>query len=263
MKILPKAARRYLRKRSREQIAYGLQRWRPAREESLKVVIFAQGRSGSALLESLLASTGRFPHNGELLDTVSCEIRHPRRYIEGLARWGRYLVHDNFLFHVKIYQLTQDRDEPIDPRTFLRELRADGWRIIYLKRENVVRQALSNMFAEHSGVYHRFGNDERSNTLTVDCDDLLRRVEQRIEYGREEARVLDGLAYHSVLYEKDLESAEAHQATVDAILDYLSLPRAPVHTSYTKVVRDLADRIANYDQVCDRLAEHGYGHYLE
>jgi len=246
MKFLPQPTRRYVRKRCREQTTYGLERWRAPRANQRKVVIFAQGRSGSALLESLLASTGHFPLNGEVLNTVSCEIRYPRRYLDGLTRWSRFLAKGNFLFHVKIYQLTQDRSAPIDVRAFLSDLSADGWQIIYLKRENVVRQALSNVFAEQSGIYHRFGKSESSGAITIDANALIRKIEQRIQYGREEAEVLKGLDYHTVVYETDLAPADQHQPAIDAILGYLGLPAAPVHTSHRKVVaRDMSERVEN------------------
>ena len=54
--------------------------------DQVRVVIFAQGRTGSTLLESLLCSTGHFFKNGELLnnDTGKNEIIFPTQYIRGL-----------------------------------------------------------------------------------------------------------------------------------------------------------------------------------
>lgn len=73
-------------RRRRELGAYSLAR-RHAGSDQPRVLIFAQGRTGSTLLESLLASTGQFISYGELLGHSNPDLRHPIRYIEGHARF--------------------------------------------------------------------------------------------------------------------------------------------------------------------------------
>lgn len=263
-KHIRKIIRRFVRTHSREYFAYLLARLRAPRPNQHKVVIFAQGRTGSALLESLLASTGYLPANAELLNTHSGEIRWPKKYLDGLTRWRRFLRSGNFMFHVKHYQLTEDRRHPVDVRAFLEALVADGWKIIYLKRDNVVKQAISSVFATSSGRFHRFGTQPDADALRMDCDELIRQVEWRINNSDIEKKLLNGLDHHSVVYERDLEPASWHQQTVDAVLDYLELPRARAQTSHRKVVgRDLSASILNYDEVRAQLQRHGLAQYLE
>ena len=78
----------------------------------IRLIIFGQGRSGSTVLEDLICSTGYFGENGELLGTERGEIPDPIQYIRRLAT---HRATENIIFHVKVYQLTRDRKQPIDP----------------------------------------------------------------------------------------------------------------------------------------------------
>ena len=114
---------------------------RPLRQDQVRVIIFGQGRTGSTVLESLICSTGHFEENGEVLNVQRYgQLSYPVQYVLGLAKWRSRV---NFIFHVKIYQLTRNRRKPVDPGLFLRTLSKNGWKIIYIRRENVLKQVLS------------------------------------------------------------------------------------------------------------------------
>ena len=86
----------------------------------MSILIFAQGRTGSSLLESLLGSTGYTTH-GEL------------------CKNGKYcLVPDklNCTAHLKVWHVE-------DPLTYIRDAMQKGWDIVYLKRINLIRHVLS------------------------------------------------------------------------------------------------------------------------
>ena len=129
--------------------------------DNVRLLIFGQGRSGSTLLESLICSTGHFYENGELLNTDRGEILYPIQYIYGLTKRNAF---KNFIFHVKVYQLTRDRKRPIDPAKFLNVLYSDGWKIIYLRRKNKVKHQLSNWVAAHRGNYHKYNDKNEKIT---------------------------------------------------------------------------------------------------
>lgn len=113
-----------LKYRSREIFSYILNYVKkPKRSSSVRVVIFAQGRTGSTLLENLLCSTGYFRQNGELLNTSRGEVLFPLQFVNEISKWK---PQENFIFHVKIYQLTRDRKRPLDPAFFLETLYKDG-----------------------------------------------------------------------------------------------------------------------------------------
>lgn len=251
--------REYLDYRSREIGAYAQSFVKRPRADQVRVVIFAQGRTGSTVLESLLASTGHFELNGELLNTDAGEALWPGRFIRGLSR-----RQGNFICHVKVYQLARDRKRPADPAAFLRSLNAEGWRIIYLRRENKIRHVLSNIVATARGRYHKQDDKPETITLTVDRDDLIRAVRERIAFEEQERQALGNLPYHAVIYETDLEDAARQQGTVNGILDHLGLEQRAVNTPQRKVnTARPAELIANYDEVRRCVQEHGWGRFLE
>ncbi|WP_157620617.1 hypothetical protein [Synechococcus sp. PCC 7335] len=222
-------------------------------------MIFAQGRTGSTLLESLLCSSGYFGQNGELLNTRYGEVRSPVAFISGLSKRSR----GNFIFHVKIQQLTKNRRNPISPRLFLETLYEEGWKIIYLRRENKVKHALSNIVANHRGGYHKFDTKEEDLKILFECEQLTRRVDRRVAYEEKEKEALANIKYHEVIYERDLENAQSHQQTVDRILEYLSLAPRVVTTKHKKVnSRPLEETISNYDEFIDCLDKHGWQSFL-
>ena len=237
---------------------------------SVRVVIFAQGRTGSTLLESLLCSTGHFQKNGELLDRTQgqSEVLFPIQFVCGLSKWK---LKKNFIFHVKIYQLTKDRKRPIDPAYFLETLYQNGWEIIYLRRKNKVKHALSNIVVKNRGArnqattWHKFDDNNKEKTkVFVDCEKLVKKVEKRFRFDNYEKEVLKNVEYHEVVYEDDLEQSTSHQKTVDRILDYLSLEPRKTSTNLRKVnTLSPKELISNYEEFVECSRKSGWSKFLE
>jgi len=229
--------------------------------DQIRVLIFAQGRTGSTLLENLLCSTAYFRENGELLNTSKGEILYPLQYIRGLSKRK---THENFIFHVKIYQLTGDRKRPIDPTVFLNALCEDGWKVIYLRRRNKVRHVLSDVVAEHRGKYFKTGDDKEELNILVNCEKFVESVNTRFRHDDAEKDALAKIKYHEVVYEDDLEKSDAHQKTIDRILEYVSLEHRVATTKYRKVTTQaLKDLILNYDEFVNCLIKQEWQGFLE
>lgn len=226
-----------------------------------RVLIFAQGRTGSTLLENLICSTGHFCEGGELLNTTwKGEVFFPLQYVRGMARRK---AEENFIFHLKIYHLTDDRRRSIEPTWFVRTLFEEGWKVIYLTRKNKLKHALSNMVAKSRQNYHKLDDNEETLQLTVNCEKLVKRVRKRFQYEQLEREALSYVRYLEISYEDDLESSEAHQKTVKQVLDYLSLERREASTKYKKVnTQTLRELIANYDEFLSCVYQHGWQDFL-
>ena len=253
-------ARNRLRYRPMEAISYFYYFAKLIPSDQIRVLIFGQGRSGSTLLENLICSTGYFRQNGELLNTNRGEILYPIQFILGLSKLK---APGNFIFHVKVYQLTQDRKRPIDPAKFLNALYSDGWKIIYLRRRNKVRQALSNVVANHRGAYHKYTDESEQFSISIDCDNFVDRVNKRFRFEGIERDALANIKYHEVIYEDDLEKPDAHQETINRILDYVSLEHREATTRNRKVnTQSLKDLIVNYNEFVDCLTEQGWQSFI-
>jgi hypothetical protein len=221
----------------------------------VRAVIFAQGRTGSTLLESLLDATGHFVSRGELL---SCDEREPRRPLAYMRGSARRAAPRHVVGHVKVYHLTRDRRRPVDPARFLGALHADGWRIVHLVRGNILRHGLSTLVAEARGEFHRFHDRDEELVIDVDPEALRGLLAERRAFARDEAAALGDLPRVTVRYEDDLADGSRHQQTADRLLDAFGLPRRPVAAGTRKVNRfEPRDLIRNYDAIDAVVREEG------
>jgi LPS sulfotransferase NodH len=233
---------------------------KPVPSGQVRLLIFGQGRTGSTLLESLLASTGHFQRGGELLNVSKGEILFPNAYIRGVSKQR---CDGNFLFHLKIYHLTRDRRRPVDPTRFLTALDDDGWRVLYLRRRNTVRHQLSNAVRENRGGPHKFDDELERHRIFVDCESFVDKVFERLRFEQAERVALENIDFCEVVYEDDLEHSRMHQGTVDRILDFVSLERRPVTTKHRKVnTQELNDLIINYDEFVQCMVQSDLGRFL-
>ncbi len=143
----------------------------------------------------------------------------------------------------------------IDPAEFLHTLYNDGWKIIYLRRKDKVKHALSKFVADYRKGYHKFDDNKEHLSLSIDCGDFIDSVAARFTFEKIERDALAKVSYHQVIYEDDLEKNDMHQATVNKILDYTLLKNCKIPpTKYHKVnTQSLKDLIANYDELADAL----------
>lgn len=249
-----------LPRRLHEEITYLCHSVFGDKQNSKKVVIFGQGRTGSTLLEDLLSSTSHFKKRGELLGGKGERIRHPFKYISGLAK---RIAPDNFVFHLKIYQLTTQRKNKIEPSEFLKKLYDDNWKIIYLRRKNKLNHVLSIYVAENRG-YHKFDNKKEEIKLNVDVKRIKGSIEAKIRNEKDELNTLKNLDFLEIIYEEDLENSVNHQNAVDKILDYLGLERRACKTLHKKVNQSTQkDLIENYEEVVNILNEKGWSEYID
>lgn len=227
-----------------------------------KVIIFGQGRSGSTLLESLVDSTGHFKKNGELLNNKKTERWFPFEYINGLRKISRQ---KNFIFHLKIYHLTTDRKKPVDPKKFLTKAVNNGWKIIFLHRENKVRQAISNLVAEQRGGFHKHNQSKEEIKLTIDLGRFERMVNMRFVYQEQEFELMSNLPNFKVVYEEDLLDNSRHTELIRGLIDFLGFEDSGIRpsTSHRKVnTSTLRELISNYDEFIECLKKNDWLHYI-
>lgn len=245
-----------------EPVAYIAERLLPLPKKQVRAVLFAQGRTGSTLLENLISSTGFFRETGELLSTVRGEIRDPARFVLGLAKLTPWR---NLIFHVKLCHLTSDRQKPVDPKQFLGVLNGAGFGVIYLRRRNLVRHRISTLVAMERNKWHTADSDrERAVKIRVDCQRMVKKVEEKNRFRQEEIAALADIPYCELVYEDDLESVECHQATVDKVLSFLGLESRLANTHLEKITPKRLDQLVeNYGELQHTLRAHDWGHFID
>lgn len=224
-----------------------------------KFIIFGQGRSGSTLLVDLLNSSPDVRCEDEILRFVR---RLPTLYVKGRAARADAPV---FGFHLKIWHLTDTQGIP-DAPTWLRLMHRDGWNILYLRRENLLRQSLSAAVAKRRQrwFHEATAGPLRLEPVEVDPQELVYQIRRKEQFLRAEAQALADIPHLEVVYERDLLHGERHQETADRVFDWIGARRATVRTRLARTsTDDLSQMIDNYDKVSKVIREHGYERFLD
>ena len=223
-----------------------------------KFIIFGQGRTGSTLLVDLLNSNSSVYCDEELF---FYKLLSPARYAEGKSRLCQASVYG---FKAKIYQLSDV--QRTDPALFMRRLHRNGWTIIHITRENLLRHSLSAVLAEQRQLYQEKGEiDLRAHREKehVPVELLISEMQQRERYRRQEAAVLQDLPHLHVSYEADLSDSAKQQESLNRIFAALGVPGVEVHTSLRRINSTmLRDDVANYDELASALDSNGYERFL-
>lgn len=170
------------------------------------------------------------------------------QFVENAGRASRAHC---FGFHVKIYQLTTwQRVE--DVHGWLANLNARGWKIIYLRRENLLAHMVSNIFAEVAGAWHHRKDEisRRPERITLPVNEMNRTFTGRRICTKAEQLALKGLDHLELVYERDLEIPEAHDVTFTRIQSYVGIDNIQLRPPLKKAVaKPLENLIENYDEV--------------
>jgi len=261
LRRLPAALPGWFRISAETYLAYGRQRLSGGRNRSEPFLILAMGRSGSNLLASLLRCHPDIDCEGEILSRrIIGYTPCPHVWLQ-----GRKALHHRprYGFKLKYYHLTTDQ-RVHDPSRFLATLAGEGWKIIHLRRRNLLRQSLSNLRLIRTGKAQHLRSDRRvEGRMVVDVDWIVEQMRVRKMIGEQEDAALARLPHLPLIYEDDLEDAGCHQDTAEKIFASLGVPPVRVHTALAKAhVGGLREIIANYEEVHSALASTPYAHYL-
>ena len=241
-----------------------------------KFFILCQYRTGSSLLASLLNSHPDLYCDGELFNAKKRKndlVIFPRFYVHRQVKKAVKAEQPQYYgFDLKIQQIIElykrhhlirkDRNSI----KIVKKLHQNGWKIIHLRRENIVKQAISNLVAQKRQRWvYRNDQDKQLNSGAVVLDpDCLWQTLRWIQWStRVENRALADLSYQEVIYEQGLLDASMHQKTADQVFAYLGLPSAMVETSLVRASSDqLSDSVKNFDEIQAVLQGTEYEKYL-
>lgn len=224
--------------------------------KSPRFLILALPRSGSNLLARLLNCHPDMCCDGEILLHADHAVA-AQRVVAGVQNCanGGY----GFVFRLAHVQ------RGVQPFSyyFVTEYASKGWQLIYLKRQNLLRQAVSMMIGMERSKWH-FETAPTKRRYHIDCQTLL----NTIRYLQLSNIAYDHLAatYNPLhlTYETDLLPKPRHQQTANRCFAHLNLPAAPVHSSLVRASTErLADSIQNYDEVVASVLAQGYGKHLD
>ncbi len=219
-----------------------------------KFVIFSQPRSGTTLLVDLLASHPQIHCEHEILGR---RVLFPKLYVMAHAQQAEPSTYG---FKLMAEQLVRTQNIP-QPEKFLSGLYESGFKVIYLRRIDVVRQALSSMYASDRDIHHvrACSANLSMSKIRVDFNKLMTIIRD-IQIGHMLAEyMLQGVPYLRLYYENDLLLQERHQSTVDTITEYLGISHSPVATALIKATpTGLEDFVENVDELIQFMKDKGY-----
>lgn len=223
-----------------------------------RFVIFAQGRTGSSLLTRTLNEHSEITCRDEILGRPRLL---PIRFVNNTSRMAKTIA---FGYHTKIYQLTE-RQRVSDVGKFLRGQYAQGWKIIYLWRENALRHVVSNCYANAIGSYHQYQSEAppKNIRLSIEANRMIKGIELRLKIRGAERRALAGLPHLKICYEADLQGPSQQAATFQRVQEYLGVSNETLVPKLRKMVhQDLADLIDNFEDISRALRGTKYEKFL-
>jgi len=184
----------------------------------------------------------------------------PLRYMEARSRLNGGT---GYGCHVQINQLLTA--QKVEPRPFLEKLAEADWQILYLKRLDIVRQSISTILATHRRQWVAYSSDEIDiQPIVILPDELHQWLCRRIDHLQQEAEALCNIPHLPIIYEHDLRDAANHQATMDRVFDFLSLPRTNVVAETKRLSKDTPqDSIANYAELMDSIRNTEFAQYTD
>lgn len=231
-----------------------------------KFIVFGQSRSGSTLLVDLINLHPEIKCEGELLQHDWGYM--PSKYMCKVLSYYPYpffnyryrLSKGNALYGFKlfIYHLKKSHEK-------IKKMTDDGWKIIYLKRENILRQVVSNQIAKQTRTWHTKkgkGNPEYQVHLPISL--LQQGLSNRQGWCFLEYQCLKDREYLKVVYEKDLENSSHHQETAEKVFRFLGVDSCRVNSELCKTdLRSYEEIISNYDEVIQFLQDSLFKNFLD
>lgn len=221
-----------------------------------RFLLFAYGRSGSELLRSLINSHPEIYCDEEIF--LDRRAVMPKRYLDNLSRIPQKKIYG---YKAKLPQLElQYKNDEKLKEIFL----SSDFKIIYLRRKNYLRQAISIIIGNQRNKWH----DSKASPLSgkkfqINCSELLELMHWIEIYEHKEKKILEGTEYLSLTYEGDLLNQQNHQETLNKVFQYVGVKPVPVETNFFKTTSsNLSDFIENHEEVMDVISKTKYADLL-
>lgn len=212
-----------------------------------RFVIVTPGRTGSELLVDLLNSHPDIVCEPEIL----IERRAmPERFVSGRATKAALSGAKAYGFKIHCghfgYQMLRERHQ------YLSQVAGEGATVIFLRRENLLAQAISASLAGQTRWHWRRQDGGRFAPLEVDPVEVVMMLHLFEESDQFLANLVAPVPHLRLSYEGDLIEPTAQQATVDRICREFGLPGAAVSSDLVRLTpRRLEDTLSNFAEVAE------------
>lgn len=224
-----------------------------------RFVIFGHARSGTTLLVSLLDSLANIHCDSELLNRW---VPLPRAQILAHAAAASAPVYGCKILAYQVARLWPPRRRD----NLLRWLAGQGFRIIYLRRRDLLMQVVSQVRALRFGFHRGVGEPVSATPISIDPAEAIHWLEINERLYQQAQHWLGTIPHLKLTYKDHLLSPAQHAQTVGRICRYLGLEPAPPSSAYVKLTpSDPGRAVANLAELravlartrwADAVAEH-------
>ena len=249
-----------------------------------KFIIFTLPRTGSTLLSKSLNKHPEIFCDDEIFHFSFRDYFSPNQFrfikIPFLPKKINYLINYPFIlaripgFLNKYF--TNKKGENFKARGFklmyyqtfytpglIKYLKKNDIKVILLLRENIFRNALSDLRARSTGIYHNQEDNEEERAvlskLNVDTNVLKARMDNIVHQNKKLEDIVHDMDYIKIRYEDFTD----WDGTMNKISDFLHVSRQPVKAGAKKLNPDvLSDMIQNYGEVESWLKQNNYAEFV-
>ncbi len=231
-------------------------------EPQLKFIIFTSGRSGSTLLVDLLNSNPNVQCDSEILKR---RVAFPNALVRHFEQKSKKSIYG---WKLLSYQLLNVQTGIKDKSAFIYQLvKEENYKILYLKRNDKVKQALSIIYAFYRGTWHsdESGHQNAVQPFALDPKVFYHFLKEVDILDKFEEELMATVPHLFISYEEDLSDPAFYGPTIKCISDFLGIdiPAKPPSTDLKKVTpTKLTSMITNKQQVIDYLAGTPYEDYM-
>ncbi len=142
-------------------------------------------------------------------------------------------------------------------------LKKNNIKVILLLRENILRNALSDLRARATGIYHNQDDNEEQRSglskFTVDTETLKQRMDNIIKQNKKLANIVHDTNYLKIRYEDFTD----WNVTMNRIAKFLNVSTTEISAGAKKLNPDnLTDMIENYSEVENWLKQNNYADFV-
>lgn len=248
-----------------------------------KFVIFTLPRTGSTLLSKSLNRHPEIFCDDEIFHFSFRDYFSPNQFrfikIKMLPKKLNYIINYPFTyFKMKSFlddYFTNKPNENYSTRGFklmyyqtfytpglLSYLKKNNIKIILLLRENIFRNALSDLRARETGIYHHQDDNEEQRSglskLNVNTTELQQKMNGIISQNKKLAEAVSGMEYIKIRYEDFTD----WNNTMQKIAKFLDVSTTEISAGAKKLNPDnLQDMIENFSEVKSWLKQNNYADF--
>lgn len=217
-----------------------------------KYVIVTQSRCGTGLLATLMEQHPDILVDGEVFNkNLHRKVRSPRLFLKARSKRAIPLNKKVYGFKLKYHHLVLHQEmSDQEAQRYILDLYEQGWKFIYLRRNNLLRRALSGVVARARQLRHVRDRHALAK-VHLDRQELMDEIELSERLLAIDENNMARVNHLLVEYENELLDAANHARLCGRIFEFLDIPEVTINPSYLEKTSadDLSLSIENYAEV--------------